>query len=110
MLLEPFVIYPLNIGNGMYGPTISVVLMSIAEIIIPIDLGEDLHKFLFRVGDLPEQFVVEMQDAGTNFIRFALIVHCNVLFQLRLCSTLAFLKGRKLVQDIRIQGSAITAP
>ena len=53
-----------------------------AIIFIGIYLGQHLKKLLLRVADVPQQLIVEMQDAGSVSISGAPVIHGDVVIQL----------------------------
>ena len=110
MLLQPLIIHPLDIGDGVNGSSVSVILMLLAENIVPVDLTQDLHKLLFGVGNVPEQFIVELKNTGPNLIRFPLIVQLDMVFQLLLGVLLLFLNLGQLGHDFGIERAAKAAP
>ena len=57
MLLQPLVIHPPNISNGMNGSAVLALLMTVAKIVVPIDLCQNLDKLFFGLRNGPEQFI-----------------------------------------------------
>lgn len=73
MLLEPFIIDPADIGDGVDSSIVPVVLVVPTVPFVEVDVGQHIDELLLRVGDVPQQLVVEPQDAGPVFIGVALI-------------------------------------
>lgn len=103
MFLQPLIIHPLDVGDSVNGTAVSVILVFLTESIVPVNLAQDFHKLLFGVGNVPEQFVVELQDTGPNLIRFPLIVQLDMIFQFLLGVLLLLLNFGQLCQDFGIE-------
>ena len=77
-----------------------------------------LKKLLLRVADVPQQLIVEMQDAGSVSISGAPVIHGDVVIQLE--ATIRHLRKRlkelrsgrehpNIIQSIILMTSALTA-
>ena len=76
---------------------VPVVLVVPTVPFVEVDVGQHIDELLLRVGDVPQQLVVEPQDAGPVFIGVALIILADVVSQFRLHSL-------QLVQHLGIDG------
>lgn len=66
----------------MGGPAVGIIRVPLAKFFVAIDLGQDLNELLSGMRDVPNQFVIELQDPGPVHICRPLIIGLDVVVQL----------------------------
>ena len=97
MLPKPVIVHPADIGDGVGGTVVFVALVLIAIPLVVVDVGQDVDEFLLRVGDVPEQFIVEPEDSGPVLVGISLVIHSDVVGQ-------PLLNGPQLLQHVGVDG------
>lgn len=64
MPFQPLLVRLPDVLNGKHGPVVRIFRVVGAVFFIGVYLGQNLGKLFLCVGQVPQQFVVEVQDAG----------------------------------------------
>lgn len=78
MFFQPFLVDSLNILNGENGSIVGVFGVIGAVMFVCINFRKHLKELFPCMVDVPQQFIVEMQDASSVTICGTPVVHINV--------------------------------
>ena len=69
MPFQTLLVYLPDVLNGEDGPVVRIFRVFVAILLVCVDLQQHFRKFFLRVVDVPQKFVIEVQDTGAVSVR-----------------------------------------
>lgn len=98
MFLQTIIITPTDIGYGVNGTIVFVILVFTTIAFVKVNVSQNINELFLCVGNIPQQFVVEPKNTGTVFICVSRFIGFHMVSQI-------FLHSFQFFQNIRVNGS-----